>query len=83
MNMIGSRLYIAVWSLHLLAVFAVAGTPVVEPVFLDSLAHDQRHFTQGLFFDGENLVETTGQYGRSALYRYDGAMKVLDSYFYR
>lgn len=77
--MIGSRLYIAVWSLLLSAVFAAAGAPVVEPVFLDSLAHDQTHFTQGLFFDGRELVESTGQYGRSSLYRYDASGKILDS----
>lgn len=50
------------------------------PVIVDSVAHNPSHFTQGLFFDGKNLVETTGQYGQSGLYRYDvPGGKVLDS----
>ncbi len=59
-------------------VFAQA--PRVQPEILDSVAHDPAHFTQGLFFDGKQLVESTGLYGKSGIYRYatpGGA--VLDS----
>lgn len=61
-------------------VFAEA--PREVPVIVDSIPHDQSHFTQGLFFDGKDLIETTGMYGASGLYRYsfDGkSLKVLDS----
>lgn len=37
---------------------------------LDSAAHSTEHFTQGLFFDGKALVETTGLYGHSKIFRY-------------
>ena len=37
------------------------------------------HFTQGLFFDGKELIETTGQYGESGLYRRTLDGKILDS----
>ncbi len=45
---------------------------------LDSAAHSPEHFTQGFFFSGKTLYETTGLYGRSRLYRYD-APGVLSS----
>lgn len=54
--------------------------PREVPVIVDSVAHNPAHFTQGLFFDGANLVESTGQYGESGLYRYDvPGGKILDS----
>lgn len=37
---------------------------------LDSAEHSSEHFTQGLFFDGKVLYESTGLYGASRLYRY-------------
>lgn len=37
---------------------------------LDSAEHSPEHFTQGLFFDGKVLYESTGLYGESHLYRY-------------
>ncbi len=37
---------------------------------LDSAEHFPEHFTQGLFFDGKVLYESTGLYGESRLYRY-------------
>lgn len=64
------------------AVSAFAGAPRVVPTIVDSIPHDQSHFTQGLFFDGKDLIETTGMYGASGLYRYsfDGkSLKVVDS----
>lgn len=66
----------------ILAVSAFAGAPRVVPAIVDSIPHDQSHFTQGLFFDGKDLIETTGMYGASGLYRYsfDGkSLKVVDS----
>ena len=38
---------------------------------LQQLPHSQQNFTQGLFFYDGNLYESTGQYGRSKLIRYD------------
>ncbi len=37
---------------------------------LDSAEHSADHYTQGLFFDGGVLYETTGHYGESRLFRY-------------
>lgn len=62
-----------------LPVFAAAEAPRVTPAILDSVPHNQAHFTQGLFFDGKDLIETTGQYGNSGLYRLTLQGQVLDS----
>ena len=62
-----------------LASIAFAEAPRVVPQILDSIPHEQTHFTQGLFFDGKELIETTGQYGRSGLYRRTLDGKILDS----
>jgi glutaminyl-peptide cyclotransferase len=35
----------------------------------DSASHDSNRYTQGLFFHGKELVETTGIYGKSSLFR--------------
>lgn len=51
----------------------------VLPAILDSIPHEPTHFTQGLFFDGKDLIETTGQYGESGLYRRTLDGKILDS----
>lgn len=56
-----------------------AQTPRVVPDIVDSVSHEMTHFTQGLFFDGKELVETTGQYGMSGLYRRTLDGKILDS----
>lgn len=57
----------------------LAKAPVVVPDIVDSIPHDPNHFTQGLFFDGDHLIETTGLYGKSALYRKTKGGQVLDS----
>lgn len=57
----------------------LAEAPRVVPTIIDSVTHDKHHFTQGLFFDGKELIETTGQYGQSGLYRRTLDGKVLDS----
>ncbi|MBQ7222934.1 MAG: glutaminyl-peptide cyclotransferase [Bacteroidales bacterium] len=38
---------------------------------LETYTHDTSAYTQGLFFDGDNFYETTGQYGESSLRRVD------------
>ena len=62
-----------------LSTFAYAQAPRVVPEILDSIPHETSHFTQGLFFDGRDLIETTGQYGESGLYRRTPEGKILDS----
>lgn len=62
---------------HFSLVFAEA--PRVVPGILDSIPHEVTHFTQGLFFDGKELIETTGLYGKSGLYRRSFDGKILDS----
>lgn len=78
-----SRLFAYVCGLSLALLTPVfAEAPHETPTILDSIPHDQTHFTQGLFFDGKDLIETTGMYGASGLYRYsfDGkSLKVLSS----
>ncbi|WP_405342255.1 glutaminyl-peptide cyclotransferase [Fibrobacter sp.] len=63
----------------ILASIAFAEAPRVIPEILDSIPHEKTHFTQGLFFDGKELIETTGQYGQSGLYRRTLDGKILDS----
>ena len=58
---------------------ALAETPREVPAILDSVPHEPTHFTQGIFFDGKEIVETTGQYGQSGLYRRTLDGKILDS----
>lgn len=62
---------------HFTLVFAEA--PRVVPEIVDSIPHEKTHFTQGLFFDGNDLIETTGLYGKSGLYRRTLDGKILDS----
>ena len=45
---------------------AYAEAPRVVPEILDSVPHETSHFTQGLSFDGKEMIETTGLYGKSA-----------------
>ena len=57
----------------------LAEAPRVVPEIVDSIPHEKTHFTQGLFFDGKELIETTGLYGKSGLYRRTLDGKILDS----
>lgn len=66
-------------SILLFVAVSFAETPRVVPEILDSVPHEKTHFTQGLFFDGSDLVESTGQYGGSGLYRRTLKGDVLDS----
>ena len=61
------------------ATLSFAATPRVEPTILDSVPHETSHFTQGLSFDSEDMIETTGLYGKSGLYRRTLDGKILDS----
>jgi glutamine cyclotransferase len=61
------------------AALVFADTPRVVPAIVDSIPHEQTHFTQGLFFDGKDLIESTGQYGESGIYRRTLDGKILDS----
>ena len=71
------RFYLLV--LFVLSSMVYAGAPRVVPAILDSVPHEKTHFTQGIFFDGKEIVETTGQYGESGLYRRTLDGKILDS----
>ena len=62
-----------------LLTFANAEAPRVVPEILDSIPHETTHFTQGLSFDGKEIIETTGLYGKSGLYRRTLDGSVLDS----
>ena len=63
----------------ILSSLVFAEAPRVVPAILDSVPHEKTHFTQGIFFDGKEIVETTGQYGESGLYRRTMDGKILDS----
>ena len=71
------RFYLLV--LFVLSSMVYAEAPRVVPAILDSIPHEKSHFTQGIFFDGKEIVETTGQYGESGLYRRTMDGKILDS----
>ena len=62
-----------------LSSISYAEAPRVEPTILDSVPHETSHFTQGLSFDGKEMIETTGLYGKSGLYRRTLDGKILDS----
>jgi glutamine cyclotransferase len=66
-------------SVLVLSSLAFAEAPRVVPQIVDSIPHEKSHFTQGLFFDGKELIETTGLYGKSGLYRRTLDGKILDS----
>ncbi len=48
-----------------------SGAPTAKLSVLRSYAHNPEHFTQGLFFHGADLYESTGLYGQSLLARKD------------
>jgi glutamine cyclotransferase len=56
-----------------------AAVPVQKLNVLDSIPHSQVNFTQGLFFDGEELWESTGLEGKSKIYRMNKKGDVFDS----
>ncbi|MDR2594432.1 MAG: glutaminyl-peptide cyclotransferase [Fibromonadaceae bacterium] len=56
-----------------------AALPVQKLKVLDSIPHSQTRFTQGLFFDGEDLWESTGLEGKSKIYRMNKKGETFDS----
>ncbi|GBU24025.1 glutamine cyclotransferase [Fibrobacteria bacterium R8-3-H12] len=58
---------------------ALAALPVQKLSVLDSIPHSQANFTQGLFFDGEELWESTGLVGKSKIYRMNKKGEAFDS----
>lgn len=63
-----------------MTITAILTAAVLQSFLLvDSISHDNTHFTQGLSFDNGAMLETTGRYGKSCLYRYDRNFKVVDS----
>ena len=61
------------------AAIVYGDAPRIVPTIVDSIPHEQNHFTQGLFFDGKDLIESTGHYGESGIYRRTLDGKILDS----
>ena len=61
-------------SLLLLALAGYAKLPVI-----DSIPHSQTRFTQGLFWDGDELWESTGLVGQSKIYRMNKRGEAFDS----
>jgi glutaminyl-peptide cyclotransferase len=53
------------------AVTGRAATPVYDYRVVNEYPHDPDAFTQGLFFDGVDLYESTGLHGRSSVCRID------------
>ena len=74
-----TRLSSLVFLVFAFSSLANAGAPRVEPTILDSIPHETSHFTQGLSFDGTEIIESTGLYGQSGLYRWTLDGKILDS----
>jgi glutaminyl-peptide cyclotransferase len=51
--------------------------PSVVPLVKTTIPHDSQAFTQGLFFDGGRLYESTGLYGKSSLRILDAQTGVI------
>ena len=56
-----------------------AALPVQKLNILDSIPHTQSNFTQGLFFDGDELWESTGLEGKSKIYGMNKKGEIFDS----
>ncbi|MDR0517695.1 MAG: glutaminyl-peptide cyclotransferase [Fibromonadaceae bacterium] len=61
--------------------FSIANSalPVQKLTAIDSIPHSQTHFTQGLFWDGDELWESTGLEGKSKIYRMNRKGNAFDS----
>lgn len=67
-----NRRYILVLLLTLLATSCKAGVPKRYGIeVVKEYAHDTGAYTQGLFFHGSQLYESTGQYGESSIRKVD------------
>ena len=58
---------------------ATATLPVQKLTAVDSIPHPETRFTQGLFFDGDELWESTGIEGKSKIYRMNKRGETFDS----
>jgi glutaminyl-peptide cyclotransferase len=61
----------ALWMLCTLAMASEQTARTLDYTVLRELVHDVSHYTQGLVLHDGKLIESTGQYGRSALYEKD------------
>ena len=51
-----SLLHRALFCMVAVAAIVYADTPRIVPTIVDSIPHEQNHFTQGLFFDGIRIA---------------------------
>jgi glutamine cyclotransferase len=58
---------------------ANAALPAQKLTVIDSIPHPQTRFTQGLFWDGDELWESTGLEGKSKIYRMNKKGETFDS----
>jgi len=63
----------------LIPILVTATLPVQKLAVLDSISHPQTRFTQGLFWDGGELWESTGLEGKSKIYAMSKKGEVFDS----
>jgi glutamine cyclotransferase len=62
------------------AIFIFCSEPASENLaVIDSIPHPQTRFTQGLFWDGDELWESTGLEGKSKIYRMNKKGEAFDS----
>lgn len=65
--------------IFVLAISVSAQIPVQKITAIDSIAHSEENFTQGLFFDGNELWESTGLVGKSKIYKMNKNGIIFDS----
>lgn len=65
--------------IFIFALNSFAALPVQKLSVLDSIVHPQTRFTQGLFWDGDELWESTGLEGKSKIYRMNKKGETFDS----
>jgi glutamine cyclotransferase len=63
----------------LIARAEVLDVPIQKLNIIDSIPHSQTRFTQGLFWDGDELWESTGLEGKSKIYRMNKKGEAFDS----
>jgi glutamine cyclotransferase len=66
-------------SLAVIGQWLIAALPVQKLTILDSIPHSKEHFTQGLFFEDDELWESTGLVGQSKIYRMNKNGEAFDS----
>ncbi len=63
----------------LIPILVSAALPVQKLTATDSIPHPQTRFTQGLFWDSDELWESTGLEGKSKIYRMNKKGEAFDS----